>query len=161
MVISAGTEMMLFRFSNYKRYKFIEEHEKIIKGKGYVWMLKNGKRSSIQKIKDVQDQGGWLILRSPKADGGVGFLAHFTEISENDPKDAVVPTYYSELLNDENLDMNYGGKHQWFKIDSIKHLNSEISENLILNTSGNRVADVIDTTRTAVMFVHNDKAIEI
>ena len=67
MIIDKDTEMLLFRFSNYKRYLFIEEHISILHDNGYVWMLKLGRRSNINKIKSISDNGGWLILREPKS----------------------------------------------------------------------------------------------
>ena len=53
MVIKQNTEMMLFRYNNYKGYSFIKEHLSVYEKHGYVWMLKVGKRSSEEKIKRV------------------------------------------------------------------------------------------------------------
>lgn len=39
--------MLLLRYSSYKKYDFIREHNSIIKNKGSVWMLKVGKCMSM------------------------------------------------------------------------------------------------------------------
>lgn len=162
MIIIPNTKILFFRFSNYKNYDFIQEHKKILKENGYVWMLKAGKRSSIDKIRRVQQDGGWMVLRSPKSNGSVSYIANFSDITEDDPKDECIPAYYIKLLDDENLDLNcVNSTHQWFRLKSIESLDQSISDNLVLDTSGKRLVDTIGTTRTAVMFVHNDKAFEI
>ena len=68
MIIKKNTEMLLFRFNNYRNHPFIKAHQEVLNEDGYVWMLKIGKRSSVAKIQAIIDCGGWLVLRSPKAD---------------------------------------------------------------------------------------------
>ena len=47
-MIENDTLMLLFRFSNYKKYNFIEEHKVFLKEKGYVWMMKMGKNHMLK-----------------------------------------------------------------------------------------------------------------
>ena len=70
MKIKQNTEMLLFRFSNFSKHSFLQELTTVLNEKGCVWMLKAGKRSSISKLEEIKENGGWLVLRAPKADGG-------------------------------------------------------------------------------------------
>ena len=76
MTIESNTPMLLFRFSNFGKYKFIDEHINIIRENGYVWMLKMGRKSNIDKLKLIKKAGGWIILREPKADGAKSCLLY-------------------------------------------------------------------------------------
>ena len=162
MLIPANTEMLLFRFNNYRKHSFIKQHLSVLEEYGYVWMLKVGKRSSVEKIQSIIKCGGWLVLRSPKADGSICYLAKFSEISEEEPIDPVYPEYYNEILDGEEDDADYynpNAVYQWFKLEKIRELSEEAAENLVISKTGKKVNDVIGTTRTAVMFVRNGKQI--
>lgn len=160
MVIKQNTEMMLFRYNNYKGYSFIKEHLSVYEKHGYVWMLKVGKRSSEEKIKRVLDDGGWIILRSPKAEGGKSYIARFTKKMEVTPEGELYPAYYQKVLNAiENEDTFYFSEptYQWFRIEFLSKLPEDCASSLIISNSGKKVDDIISSTRTAVMFVRNDK----
>ena len=164
MTIEKDTEMLLFRFKDYKGYLFIKEHCSVLDKKGYVWMLKLGKRTSIDKLKSIRRNGGWLILRSPKSDGGKSYLAKFTQVSEDIPQNAVFPAYYKEILDsvdtDELYDMNKPS-FQWFRLEYMAPISDNVASSLVVVKTGKKVDDVISTTRTAVMFVKNDAVIEV
>lgn len=164
MIIQSNTEMLLFRFSNYKGYDFIKEHKKTLYDAGFVWMLKIGKRSSLEKLMYIKECGGWLILRSPKADGGRIYLARFTEISEKEPEDMCFPPYYSDILagtDDDNLMFLSMPTLQWFKLTYLQPLETENAQSLVVSKTGKKINDVISTTRTAVMFIRNEAPIEV
>ena len=162
MLIDVNTEMLLFRFSNYGKNSFINEHRNVLNENGYVWMLKLGKRSSVEKIKAIIKNGGWLVLRSPKADGSISYLAKFSEISEEDPIDPIYPEYYDEILDEDDEDFyNPNAVYQWFKIERIEELSEDDAESLVVSKTGKKVNEVIGTTRTAVMFIQNSKQIKL
>lgn len=162
MTISENTEMLLFRFSNYGKYSFIKEHKVVLDENGYVWMLKMGKRSSISKLLTVKEAGGWLVLRSPKAEGSVSFIAKFSDISEEVPENCVYPKYYSQILeNEDEKYYNPNTTYQWFKIEKLIKMKESDVKNLLIAKTGKPVDEVISTTRTAVMFIRNEKEITI
>ncbi len=162
MLIDVNTEMLLFRFSNYGKHSFINEHRNVLNENGYVWMLKLGKRSSVEKIKAIIKNGGWLVLRSPKADGSISYLAKFSEISEEEPFDPIYPEYYDEILDAEDEDFyNPTAVYQWFKLERIEELSEDAAESLVVSKTGKKVNEVIGTTRTAVMFIQNGKQIKL
>ena len=126
-------------------------------------MLKIGKRSSVAKIQAIIDCGGWLVLRSPKADGGKSYLTKFSEILEEEPLDMVYPEYYTEILDNEDDEdfYNPNAVFQWFKIEMILELNDNDANNLVISKSDKKVNEVIGTTRTAVMFIKNSTDITV
>lgn len=164
MTIAAGTEMLLFRYNNYKSYSFIKEHQSFLDKNEYVWMLKLGKKSSIDKINAIKAAGGWIVLRAPKSEGGVSYIASFTDYSENEPDDGNYPEYYNEILygldDEESFDI-YDPAFQWFKLRWIRKLDEESANNLVVSKTGKRVEDVVETTRTAVMYIKNMKNLNL
>ena len=163
MIIDKFTDMLLFRFSNYKNHLFIDEHLSVLNNRGYVWMLKIGKRTSVSKLKGIMKNGGWLVLRSPKADGSKNYLARFTEIIEDAPEDGVYPKYYKEIFDGIDRGDLYNVSdpcYQWFRIESIESIDATVVDSLVVAKSGKKVNDIINTTRTAVMFIKNDIPIE-
>ena len=163
MIIKKNTQTLLFRFNNYRNHPFIKAHQEVLNEDGYVWMLKIGKRSSVAKIQAIIDCGGWLVLRSPKADGGKSYLTKFSEILEEEPLDMVYPEYYTEILDNEDDEDFYNPNtvFQWFKIEMILELNDNDANNLVISKSDKKVNEVIGTTRTAVMFIKNSTDITV
>lgn len=161
MVIDANTEMLLFRFNNYKRTTFIDEHLKVLNQNGFVWMLKVGKRSSLQKLNEIVQAGGWLVLRAPKADGSKSFLAKFVEVREETPEDMTFPEYYDEIISgNEVFSDGYADvTHQWFKLTLLDDLSESDARKLILSKTKRPIDEIIPTTRTAVMFIQNGEDI--
>lgn len=163
MRINENTKMLLFRFNNFGNNSFIAAHTDVLQKNGYVWMLKLGKRSSMDKLNDIKENGGWLVLRSPKADGGKSYITQFSKMLEEEPEDMVYPSYYAEILNesDEQSYYNPNIAYQWFKIELIAELTESNVETLVISKTGKSVNAVIETTRTAVMFIQNSKQISI
>ena len=159
MVIEKLTKMLLFRYSNFRKYKFIDEHLKIIGISGYVWMMKMGKKTSSIKIHQIIDAGGHIVFKAPVADGEMFFVGKFSEFCEDMPEDTLhMPEYYSEIAEDENFGY---APTQFFKLHSISPLAEEHVAKLRLEKNKKKLLDVIGTTRTAVMFIENEEEINI
>lgn len=159
MIVSINTPMLLFRYKNYKNTDFINLHCEIIKSKKKVWMLKIGKKTSLSSIEEIIKSGGYMVLRSPKSDGGHSYIAHFEQVQETEPEQKLYPQYYEELIdNDENFYFE-SSNHQWFLLTSIERMSEEDVEHLLMSKTNKPVNEVIDTTRTAVMFIKNAKEI--
>ena len=164
MTIEKNTEMLLFRFSKYKHYSFIDEHTTILQKNGRVWMLKLGKRSSINKLNSIVENGGWLVLHAPKSEGSKNYIARFTEMVEDKPSDSCYPNYYKEILENAEAGISIyvtEPSYQWFKIDYIQPVDDDFTSDLLISKTGKKVNDVINTTMTAVMFVKNDVPIDL
>ena len=162
MKILKDTNMLLFRFRSYGKNNFIESHKKILNEKKYVWMLKLGKRTSTEKLRDILDEGGWLILRAPKSEGSKSFIARYVAFSENKPEDMIYTEYYQEIIDDEESEYFEGNSiMQWFKINLLTEIDEVTADMLVMAKSEKKVNEVIGTTRTAVMFVKNTQEIVI
>ena len=160
MKISKDTNMLLFRFRSYGKNNFIESHKKILNEKKYVWMLKLGKRTSTEKLRDILDEGGWLILRAPKSEGSKSFIARYVAFSENETEDMIYPEYYQEIIDDEESEYFEGNSiMQWFKINLLTEIDEVTADMLVMAKSEKKVNEVIGATRTAVMFVKNTQEI--
>lgn len=158
-MIKKETKMLLFRYSNYRKFNFINEHARIIQKFGYVWMMKLGKKTSIEKIKSIIKNGGYIVFKAPVADGSVFYIGRFIDFSEELPDDEIhMPKYYTEIVEDINFrDI----PTQFFKIVSLKLLDEKYASILCLEKNKKKVIDVITETRTAVMFIENEKEINI
>ena len=96
--------MLLLRYSSYKKYDFIREHNSIIKNKGSVWMLKVGKCIPENKLQKMYEYGGVMYLRSPKIEGEKFYKAIIKAYYSSEPKrNMILLKYYNEMLNDEDL----------------------------------------------------------
>ena len=154
-MINTETKMLLFRYSNYQKYRFIDEHTKIIHKAKYVWMMKMGKKTSVEKIKDIIKNGGYIVFKAPVADGNLFYIGKFVDFSEELPNDEKhMPKYYSEI----NF---WDAPTQFFKLVDIVPLDEEYVASLRLEKNKKKVLDVINETRTAVMFIENEKDINV
>lgn len=158
-MIAKGTKMLLFRFSNYKKLKFIEEHDCIIHKYQYAWMMKMGKRTSLSKIEEILRNGGYMVLKSPVADGNLFYLARFVEFKEEMPEDTEhMPQYYSEIIEDDNF---WDAPMQFFKIVDMVPLEHSYVAQLVLEKNKKRVIEVVNETRTAVMYIQNTTEFDV
>lgn len=126
-------------------------------------MLKLGRRINPEKVHEIAENGGWMVLRMPKADGGSSYLAKFIDMQEKPPKDDCYPEYYKEFLENKDEEFLYYGdsQKQWFKITFCQPISSSEASSLVVSKNMKSVDDVVKTTRTAVMFIQNDSQIEI
>lgn len=156
MEICKGSNILLFRFGNYWTDDFIREHKSIIDKTGYVWMCKQGKRSSIEIIRSIILDGGCIVLKEPDKCGGKYYIGHFTDITEDQPNDiSHFPTYY---LRELRLNRT---RAQWIKIDKLYLLPSCYVEALYLQKSGKKLKNQINRTSSAVMYITNTEAIRV
>ncbi len=158
MHIDKHKKMLLFRYSNYRRTDFIAEHNKVISKNGYSWMLKAGKKSSTDKIDRVLADGGYLILKSPIKEGNNYYVAIFDSFVENNPDDKNgYPEYYKYFMDDMYDALAY----QWFRIRGIYRMDASQADKIVLQTNNKRIPEVLETTRTAVMFVQSTDIIRL
>ena len=160
--IKKGTPLLLVRYNKYKKYDFVQEHEKCLGSKHNAWMLKTGKRMPEIKLKEIMDGGGWLILRSPKSSGGIYCLAHVVSTYYGEPDLSMhSPDYYNEMMVDDSLWMFDSLVGTWFEIDSFCLVNDDFKNHLQLISNRKYVEDVIKTTRSATLYVELDADVNV
>ena len=158
-MINKNTRMLLFRYSNYQKYRFIDEHLKIIHDTGYVWMMKMGKKTSVEKIQAIIKEGGYIVLKAPVADGSCFYIGRFVSFSESFPDDEKhMPEYYSKIVDDINF---WDAPTQFFKLVDIVPLDEVYVDILRLEKNKKKVIDVVNETRTAVMFIENENDLNV
>lgn len=156
--IEQSKNILLFRFSNYKRYDFVLEHNKVVEKNGFSWVLKNGKIPDSRKIQKVLDDGGWIVIKTPKASGNKFYITQMTEYSSEAPKNNIYPAYYSSFISDQYGESNSG---IWMKIGQIISINEAVANTLVLANGGKPVMDVINRTMTSFMFVNSTEKINL
>lgn len=158
-MINKETKMLLFRYSNYQRHRFIDEHMKIIHDSKYVWMMKMGKKTSVDKIKGIIKNGGYMVFKAPVADGECFYIGKIVDFSEELPDDKQhMPEYYSKIVEDINF---WDAPTQFFKLVDLVPLDEKYTQTLRLEKNKKKVVDVVNETRTAVMFIENEEEIDI
>ena len=159
MIIPPNTNMLLFRYNNYARTNFITEHKLIIDNCDYVWMMRLGKRTSPEKLRRVTEDGGYIVLKAPKKNGDHYYLAHYMDVVSELPDDSAhMPAYYSKLIEEGYL---FDTGIQVFRVDYIDEIPLKQTACLKLHLNGKPVSEVIQQTRTAVMFIENSEQIEM
>lgn len=153
MVVKKGTDILLFRYSKYDHYDFLAEHNRILEKEGFVWVLKLGRKTNEPSIRNILSQGGTLILKSPKSEGGKYTLCLFDLYSTDKPNPALYPKYYSEFIESQYCETSY----QWFRITKMLEMNDAQIEALRVKKNDMAVNEIIKATRTSVMFIYNDK----
>lgn len=146
--------MLLLRYSSYKKYDFIQEHQNIIKRYGSVWMMKVGKNIPENKLQTMYKNGGDLILRSPKSEGCKFYKASIKSFYSGKSKsDMKYPEYYKEMLDDEDLWFLESLTGTWFEVERIEEMAIEEAETLVLISNGKRAIDVLANTRSSMIYV--------
>ena len=158
-LIKKNTPMILFRFNNYLSYSFIEEHKKILENEEYVWIMKTGRLCKQSRLDNVTENGGYIILKTPKKEGDRYYIGRYTDVINYFPDSKrCMPVYYNQMR--ENGDL-IGLEIQCFKVNNIEELKNKEIEKLVLSINNRKVSEVISETRTAVMFIYNTETLFI
>lgn len=162
MTIEANKAMLLIRYNNYKKTDFIEEHNKVIASNGYVWMLKTGKTIVEAKLKKVLEETDILLLRAPKKDGGKYYITNIEEYRYGDSEAGMkFPKYYKNLVEDEALWEIDSLSGTWLKIGPIREMPKEVVSKFQLISNNKNIEDVINSTRSATLYVISIKNVEL
>ena len=161
MILKANSKVLVLRFNNYKKWNFIEEHTRILNSTKYVWILKAGKYIKEHQIEDVLRNGGNLILKEPKKDGGKYYYLHICDFYNGNVEDEFnFPQYYYEMLDDYEYYTMEELSGTWIKVDYLKQLENGLDRlRLISNDKG--LDETISSTRSALLYAYSNTDIEI
>lgn len=147
-------KLVVIRVSSYQQFNFIEEHQKVLNKKGTVWMLKLGKLIPRTSLDEIINGKRTIILRAPKKAGGDLYLCNVLEVSYAEPSDSsLCPKYYEEMKNSCIWDSFEG---TWFLLDSIKRIDEKYYPHFKLLKNDKYLMDVLNETRTSVLYVYCD-----
>lgn len=148
-MITVNQRMLVLRVNDYKKYHFAAEHKKQINANGNVWMLKVGRQLSEKTVSTIVEDGGFLILKEPKASGGKYYISHICDIHNGNPiSDMIYPSYYEELKEDIPL---YG---TWLKIDELMEIREDSLCLFELDSKPKKMTEVVSSTRSPILIVH-------
>ena len=154
MDIRANKKMLVLRYSPYKKYDFIHEHEKIIDKYGCVWLLKLGKPVPDIALKEILEGDSGLILKAPKKDGGSYYYCHMLSAQNTNVKREMrYPDYYNELMNELYW---YSFTGTWIKIKKFILLEPDEIKHLKLVSNNKDLVEVLGQTRTTMLYAYSD-----
>lgn len=144
--------VMVIRFGEFEGLSFIEEHKNIIDKNGDVWMLKLGRNPYKKALVKFEDNDAKIILCSPKKRGNKLYLCDVCGYWLGKPKENFVfPNYYHNILDEYGENRLEG---TWINISGIHEIPMEDYEKIILVSNEKKLIDVINETRTSIMYVN-------
>jgi hypothetical protein len=121
MNIEKDSKHIFIRLIDYKKNNFMEEHLKAFEKKGYVWILKMGKPSKIDYLKEVIENKGGLITKSTARNGNKFYYCKLDSYTPD--KTLYYPEYYKEIFEDGYYDISKPDSlGTWFKVTSITEI---------------------------------------
>lgn len=153
MIIKKDERLLVLRIGEYKKYSFIDEHANVIRKHGFVWMLKLGKAIPNGALDNTIGINSVVLLREPKRVGGKLFLCKCTEYRNGEVlPNYLFPTYYEEMFSEYYWLSSSG---TWLCLTSIIPLDEEYYDTLVMAQSGKPLIQVLNETRTSMMYVKN------
>jgi len=100
-----------------------------------------------------------MVLKAPKNLGGKYYIAIAEEYYNGLPKESFVyPEYYKEMV-EASFDFSLEGT--WIKVSCIKEMTGDMINHFQMSKSGKPLKNVINSTRTSVLYAVCDKDFEI
>ena len=114
-MVNSNSLMLLCRVYDYKYYSFIEEHQKVLQENGECWILKSGKKISPARMKDVLNESGFIVLKTPKSGTDKFYLCKIAQMTYNKPiGNKLFPKYYEQYMQEN------GWAGQWINVKSMR-----------------------------------------
>lgn len=159
MNIKAREKLLVLRFSTYKDYNFIEEHRRVIKDNGAVWILKLGKPVPAKTLCNILLESAGLILKAPKSIGGKYYYCQMLDAQNRKPTDEMkYPSYYEQLLADMyRLSMD----GTWIKVNKFIELDKKSISSFKLISNDHQLDEVLSQTRTTMLYAYSERTITI
>jgi len=149
--LKKDSRILVLRVNNFASYTFVDEHKKAINKHKAVWMLKVGRELAEQSIEKVMEESKKLIIKEPKHSGNHYYLCNICEIRTGEADSSMtMPKYYQEL-KESGVSMT----GTWIKIDSMKQIPEKDLIHFELVKSGKKMTEVINCTRSPVLFVQS------
>lgn len=147
--IDTDKVMLVLRVNNYKNYNFVNEHRKLMEEYNTIWMFKVGRPLAQKSIDILMKNGGYVILKEPKASGNRYYICISDEIRQGKPNEKMIyPDYYKELYAD-GISM----EGTWLRISEINEISKEALPYFELSKSHKKMTDVVNSTRSPILYV--------
>lgn len=160
--IKKDTPHIFLRIGDYLDYDYIDEHKKIDKEYGSVWMLKIGKTINKKYLDSIIETNGGVILKKSIKKGNQFYYADLISVDILNEKDIHYPKYYDEYLYYEGYrleDILQSG--YWFKLKNIREIDDDIVNKFIVNSNKKPMYSFATNTRVVHMYISNECDLEI
>ncbi|MGP1367086.1 MAG: hypothetical protein ACTTH3_05355 [Schwartzia sp. (in: firmicutes)] len=133
MKIQQGDICPLIKIKSPFGIDFYKEHMKVIEENGYVWFCRFGKNNMLRDV--LLQYAPYLIIKESGIKNGGLYIARYTEIVEDEPRDNQTPQYYESIKQYPSL---------WFKLTKIKSLDySMLASKFVGKSSGGQVEGIL------------------
>ena len=154
MKIKKDTQCIFFKFIDFGKLSYVDEHKKVLDEKGNVSFIKLGKAVNHKKAQDVLDSNGGIIFRgSYKKNEGKYYYAHLVSFQTFN-KELNCPKYYDELYEPEKREADC------FTVDSMIEIPEDKIDKFI-TVSNEKPLRVSSKARIPFIYVKAEKDIEL
>lgn len=161
-IINKETPHLFLRIGDYEDYDYIDEHIKVEKQYGYVWLLKIGKTINKEYLKRIIETNGGIILKKTAKKGNQFYYADLLSVDINDEKEIKYPSYYDEYLYYEGFSIDDVKKNgYWFKLSNIRKINNDTVSKFIVNSNNKSMINYALNTRVVHMYIKNESELKI
>jgi len=144
---------IVLRINYFEYYDFAEEHNKIAKSDGQVWMLKLGRKISTHRLDALKDTDGMLVLRSDKKHGGKFFCTTLKDYYIGHPQPGMkYPKYYDELIDLYSYSREVSEEGTWLLVGLIEDMDDSAVDKLVLEKTGEPIKTLLERCSTSCMY---------
>lgn len=160
MKIKNNQKFLFLRMSNFQNFDFFEEHNKIIEEKGYVWILKMGRKIDKNYLKELIKNDSGIIIKKPSRLDDRLFYCKLESIDYDNS--SIFPDYYYDYLtyNGYKVSDLTNNNSCWFKISEISLIPESIADSLVVSKNNNSLKNAAINSRTPYIFCNYLKGSE-
>lgn len=124
--------------------------------------MKGGKSLPERRIQKIMDNGGVLILKEPKSNGGKYYITSILEMKNGIVNNEMVyPSYYDEMVNDYDCIAIDSLDGTWIKINYLNVIDDLALNHIRLVSNKMPLDEVMASTRSTLLYVESDMDIEL
>ena len=152
MNLKEDTPLLFLRLGSFMGFDTIDEHRKVINDKGFVWMLKIGRKINESYLEDIIKNNAGIILKKSSKNDKKLYYAKLDSINYDNSN--VFPEYYYDFLSEYGYKISDLNKSNcnWFKVTDIYELNSSESNKIIVSKNGKSLEESAANSRTPYIF---------
>lgn len=159
MKIEANTGFIVVRISQYGKINSFQEHLTICSQEGGVWFLKLGRKIPGKSLNKIINNGQIVLLKEPKKTCERYMVAKLLKYHLGYPtEDMVYPKYYDAVFEENSV---VSSDRTWLYFTELKLFPIEKVENILIQKSKKKMTDIINITRTTVLYVESQVSLSI
>ena len=148
MIIESGKTFLMFKIMSPPGISFLDEHQKMISKRGYVWFCRFGRTNLV--LKSISKDGNYVFVKESIKNGNKKYVLEFSDISNEAPTSGY-PAYYSSVAKEASL---------WFKVTSITELPDDF-ESYFCAASSNNSLESVYRSMCSSFYIRSNKALRL